>query len=143
MPEPNVRRASHGQGFDNPETQKEFDQDNAARVNDDVDKDLSKDQTAREKMLADIAERMNSEIMDMITTNDTFINFIGNYLKAAFDWGDKNDIEFWNVGLDGSKSFYSHDGKTVMMKFCRTERNPNPMTGEKKTPGGIILPGGG
>ena len=142
MPEPNVRRASQVQGFDNPATQATFNRDEAVRVNADVDKDLAHDQTEREKMLAEITERLNNEIMDMVLYNDTFMAFIGSYLQAAFDFGDRNGLNFWNVGIDGSKSWYAHDGKTIMVDFCYTERNKNPINGEVKTPGGIILPGG-
>ena len=143
MPESNVSRASKVQGFDNPDTQAKFNKDEAHRVNADVDKDLAADQTAKEKMLAEIAERLNAEIMDMVLYNDTFMAFIGSYLAAAFDFGDRNGLDFWHVGIDGSKSWYAHDGKTIMVDFCYTERNRNPLTGETKTAGGLIVPGGG
>ena len=122
-------------------THENYKKDEAAQVNADVDKDLAGNKRTQEEMLKEITDRMNHEIMDMVQHNDSFMRFIHVYLKSFFEWGADNHLEFWEVGIDGSQSWFSHDGKTIMMKPCHTERNPNPLTGEKKQ-GGIILPKG-
>ncbi len=141
MPEQNVTKASNE--YDNPATQAQFNQDKAKDINADVDRDQAKDDLEKKEMLADIADRMNHELMDMILTNKSCTEFIQNYLKAAWDFADRNGLEWWEVGIDGSQSWFHHDGKTIMFKFCRQAKSTNPITGEQKTGSGILLPKGG
>ena len=140
MPEKNVTKASTE--YDNPATQALFNQDHAKDVNADVDKDQARETREQKEILDDIAERMNHELMDMIQQNTSCMAFIRNYLKAAWHYADKNGLEWWEVGVDGSASWFHHDGKTVMFKFCRAAKSVNPITGEKKTGTGLILPKG-
>ena len=140
MPEKNVTKASAE--YDNPATQKKFNQAHAEDVNADVDKDQAREDREHQEILADIAERMNHELMDMILQNRSAMDFIRNYLKAAWDYADKNGLEWWEVGVDGSASWFHHDGKTVMFKFCRAAKSVNPVTGETKTGSGLVLPKG-
>ena len=138
MAEQNVTKASNE--YDNPATQAQYNQDKAKDINADVDKNQAQDELEQEKMLAKIAERMNHELMDMILENKSCMDFIRNYLKAAWDFADRNGLEWWEVGIDGSQSWFHHDGKTVMFKFCRVAKSVNPITGEEKTQSGIVLP---
>jgi len=128
--------------FDHSTTQKNYKKDEAKRSLADINSDMNLDSVQRKKMLENITERLNWELMDMMQYNDTFIHFMRTFFRYCFEWGEQNGMEFWNVGVDGKESFLTRDGKNIIIKACYADGNPNPMTKETKTKSGLILPKG-
>ena len=128
--------------FEHPTAQANYEADESKRVTTDVDIDMNLDAVKRKAMLDKINEKVQWEIMKMMEGNDTCLHFMRSFYRYCFEWAEQNGLQFWEVGLDDKESFLSHDGKTIMVKPVYTANNPNPMTGEKKTQSGLIIPGG-
>ena len=118
-----------------------YKKDKIQRETADLDKEMAFD-AADTKKKADLAvERMNWELVKAFQNNSTFLNFMLQYFQAFYVWGNKNQLDFWQVGADSTKSTISRNGKIVTLTACFTQKNPNPITGEKMSDNGVIIPG--
>lgn len=120
-----------------------YKRDKVQRETADLDKEIAFDAADTKKKADKAVERMNWELVKAFQNNHTFLNFMLQYFRAFYVWGNKNKLDFWQVGADPKESTISRNGKLVTLTPCFTQKNPNPMTGEKMTDGGVILPGRG
>ncbi len=117
-------------------------QDKIKREVADLDKEIAFDVAEAGRQVAKAVARRNAEVADAFLHNDTYLNFMKNFMRAFWLWGDKNGLEFWEVGVDKAKSWMSRDGKLIVMEACYTQKNPNPKTGETVSNSGIVMPRG-
>lgn len=119
-----------------------YKQDKIKREVADLDKEIAFDLNKNQENANKAVERRNAEVADAFAHNNTFLHFMKNFLRAFWMWGDKNELQFWEVGIDKSKSWMTRDGKLIVLEPCYTQKNPNPETGETVTNSGIVMPKG-
>lgn len=119
-----------------------YKKDRAKREVADLDKEIAYDVADAQKKANEAVERRNYETACAFRDNPTYRNFLLQFMRAFWVWGEKNGLEFWQVGVDPKKTFMARNGKFVQLEACFTEKNPDPRSGERKTDAGLILPGG-
>lgn len=119
----------------------QYKKDKVTREVKDLDKEISFDVADAGKKSEKAVEERNARMASAFARNPTFLHFMINFMRAFWLWGEKNQIEFWEVGYDPSKSGMSINGKHISFEASYTNKNPNPVTGERKTDSGLILPG--
>jgi len=108
----------------------------------DIDQSAASANRTTAKMIENVNEKQNFNLMKAIQENETYLEFFETFLKVCVQWGIENNLEFWEVGINDKESFLTADGRHIVLTPCRTTKNPNPKTGERQTESGIVLPAG-
>jgi hypothetical protein len=123
------------------DTETQYKKDKIKREGADLDKQMASEVSDATKKAENVMEKRNALLAKAFQENPTYLNFMRNFLRAGWVWGDKNQLDFWEVGLDPTESSLTVNGKNAILSFRHSTKNPNPLTGERRTEGGLIVKG--